>query len=183
MAITVSSDFGKDILEHFAELLTKDGFDVKTALAAAAADHFARHAVKLNEPRWVCMQWFNLRRRRLTARPRRVAVSRELSSRKLPPDQADALKRIEVASKTGDLGPYLSRSIDELEYNDAMLNDWGVHHMHLGAPTKPGNSSREQDPFSSSLHDLMSCTSWISSRTDLGPMRRSSKSSTRTGQA
>jgi hypothetical protein len=149
MATTVVSDFANDVLEHFTDLLTKDGFgEVKTALAAAAADDLARHNVELNAPHWVCMQWFNLRRRRLTARPRTVIVSRELGSKKLPQDQIDALNRIEAASKAGeDLWPYLSRSVDELEYNDAMLNDWGVHHMHLGAPARPGEFVKRTGPL------------------------------------
>src|SRR5256885_9573062 len=43
MPTTVSSDFADDVLDHFTDFLVKDGFDVKTALATAAADHLARH--------------------------------------------------------------------------------------------------------------------------------------------
>lgn len=31
-----------------------------------------------------------------------------------------------------DLGPYLSKKIADLDYDDDLLNDWGVHHLHLG---------------------------------------------------
>lgn len=31
-----------------------------------------------------------------------------------------------------DIKPYLSKKISDLDYNDPLLNDWGIHHLHLG---------------------------------------------------
>ena len=38
----------------------------------------------------------------------------------------------QVVREGGDLAPYLSKKIRDLEYNDDLLNDWGIHHLHLG---------------------------------------------------
>ena len=43
------------------------------------------------------------------------------------------INEVEEASQRGDdLWPRLSKKVDELRYDDAMLNDWGIHHLHLG---------------------------------------------------
>lgn len=50
-----------------------------------------------------------------------------------PPAYKAALVNIEQMIANGqDLTPYLSKHINHLDFSDPMLNDWGVHHMHLG---------------------------------------------------
>lgn len=66
--------------------------------------------------------------------PRKVSRSKELQQRSLPSDEEAVLCQIEnLASSGGDLKPYLHRPIKKSKYNDALLNDWGIHHFHLGS--------------------------------------------------
>ena len=45
----------------------------------------------------------------------------------------DAIITIEeLFRKGGDVVPYLSNRIKRLEYNDMILDDWGIYHLHLG---------------------------------------------------
>ncbi|MDE0233918.1 MAG: hypothetical protein OXM62_02810 [bacterium] len=63
--------------------------------------------------------------------PRRIIKSKSFS---YCPKHHDALAQIEqIIHKGGDITPYLSKNIKKVNYNDAMLNDWGIHHLHLGA--------------------------------------------------
>ncbi len=76
-------------------------------------------------------RYFNLQKRRFEVRPREVKRSWEFTC---PDDLLPIVDRIAEQSLHGeDLWPYLTRSIDDPEYNDALLNDWEIHHFHLGA--------------------------------------------------
>jgi len=80
-------------------------------------------------------RYFNLQKRRFEARPREVKRSREFTC---PDDLLPIVDRIAEQSQHGeDLWPYLTRSIADPEYNDALLNDWEIHHFHLGARLEP----------------------------------------------
>jgi hypothetical protein len=81
--------------------------------------------------RALALRYFNLQKRRFEARPREVRRSREFNC---PADLLPIVDRIAEQSRKGeDLWPYLSRSITDPAYNDALLNDWEIHHFHLGA--------------------------------------------------
>ncbi|MDD9990454.1 MAG: hypothetical protein OXP75_01515 [Rhodospirillales bacterium] len=48
-----------------------------------------------------------------------------------------SMAQIEQLVKNGDdITPYLSKRIKRLIYRDSMLNDWGIHHLHLGDKTR-----------------------------------------------
>ena len=62
-----------------------------------------------------------------------------------PPHKQKGLSTLLKAVETGDnLTPYLSRRIKKLGYHDALLNDWGVRHFHLGE-TKDADGFMMQD--------------------------------------
>ena len=50
-----------------------------------------------------------------------------------PPDHVDTLAQIEKKIRNGEsISPYLSRRLVDIGYNDLLLNDWGIQHLHLG---------------------------------------------------
>ena len=64
-----------------------------------------------------------------------------------PPRHSKAVADIEnVISQGCLLTPYLSKRIKRLDYDDLLLNDWRIHHLHLGTAIGPdGFVSRTAD--------------------------------------
>ncbi len=80
--------------------------------------------------------------------PRRVLKAKDLAC---PPEHARSLAKIEHVIQEGDdLTPYFSRKIKSLEYNDGLLNHWGIHHLHLG-------TELESDGFMQRTERLLFC--------------------------
>lgn len=77
----------------------------------------------------VCKKYFNAQKRRISNQTRTVLVSKEFTC---PPEYEVAVDTIkDKAAKGEDLTPHLSKSILDADYNDSLLNDWGIHHFHL----------------------------------------------------
>jgi hypothetical protein len=101
--------------------------------------------------------YFNARRRMVSATPRNVKVASGFSC---PAPHQAALTAIQaLASTGGDLLPHLSRSLKKGDYDDALLNDWGIHHLHLSTNKDPdGFVSRTKELlFARSTDDAMYC--------------------------
>ncbi len=79
----------------------------------------------------ICERYFNVRKRKVAARPRKVLISEEFT---YPPQYQNGLDLIKRKIENGDdLTPHLScKVITKPDYDDALLNDWGIHHLHLG---------------------------------------------------
>ncbi len=82
-------------------------------------------------------RYFNLERRKLPQKKWKVAISYSLAKRlqdnNLPMSIHGGIDSIiDKAKKGKDLTPYLSRQIGNLDYEDGLLNDWGIYHLHLG---------------------------------------------------
>ena len=82
--------------------------------------------------------------------PRRVLKSTQLMANPLAQTFSTALSAIETAIQEGhDLTPHLSKAVATFGYvsgsnstsrdKDLMLNDWGVHHLHLGTRPDAGD--------------------------------------------
>ncbi|MCY3938421.1 MAG: hypothetical protein OXG22_08720 [Chloroflexi bacterium] len=92
--------------------------------------------------------YLNVCHRLVSVHPRQILKSKDFSC---SPEHQGSLTQIErVTRNGGDLTPYLSRKILNAEYNDPLLNDWGIHHLHLGANT-------ERDGFVSRTGPLLFC--------------------------
>ena len=118
MPVHVKSDFSEDLRQHCIEELRR----VDVALP------------KATDVESLCCAYFNVQRRLVPKQPRRVFQSRPLTARVLPTDQRAALDVIAVACERGDdLTPRLSQRILKAVYDDRNLNDFGFHHLHLGA--------------------------------------------------
>ena len=92
--------------------------------------------------------YFNICRRLISLEPRQVIKSKNFSH---APEYADILVRIErLIESGGNVNHYLSKKICDLNYNDLLLNDWGIHHLHLG-------SKVESDGFIERTGSLLYC--------------------------
>jgi hypothetical protein len=78
----------------------------------------------------VCKQYFGLLQRMVAPQPRKVVISKELVC---PPEVKLGFEIFKKKVEQGDdLIPHLSRGLKNPDNNDMMLNDWGIHHFHLG---------------------------------------------------
>lgn len=74
-------------------------------------------------------QYYNLMKRRVPKRPRKVLHSKEFIC---PEEYKIALSEFEEKVKVGaDLTPFLTEKLQEADYHDLLLNDWNIHHFHL----------------------------------------------------
>lgn len=74
--------------------------------------------------------YFELRNRLISQELRRVNFSNEFNChRSLQTGLDNIISKIESGE---DLTPHLSRQIKDLNSVDPLLNDWGIHHLHLG---------------------------------------------------
>jgi hypothetical protein len=88
-------------------------------------------------------RYLNMLNRSIEPRPR---VTKTAAGFTCPPDhQAGLDALIEVSEAGGNLRPYQSTGMEKDNYDDGMLNAWGLHHFHMGTnphPTIPGYVSR-----------------------------------------
>ena len=113
-AYNVQADFQRDWVEILRRNLVSWGYTLDPALSQEE----------------ISFRFFNVWRRLVFTVPRTVAFSREFTC---SPELQSGLDAIVQKLEQGiDIKPHLSRSILQPEYNDALLNDWGIHHLHLG---------------------------------------------------
>jgi hypothetical protein len=83
----------------------------------------------------LAIQYYDLRRRYIPSRPRRVQVSDRVES---ADQHSEAIKIIAAKVKHGEsLTAHLSRGISRAGSLDLMMVDWGIHHLHLSASIEP----------------------------------------------
>ena len=88
-------------------------------------------------------QYFNLQKRLLEARPRRVLYSKEFIC---PDHYEQALKEFEEKAVQGkSLQPYMSSKLRFANYNDLLLNDWNIQHFHLTRRFNKDGSVKSSD--------------------------------------
>lgn len=77
----------------------------------------------------VSFQFFNMRKRLVEPRPRRVHEAKGIVC---PPDLQDAYTAIKEKIERGEeLRPHLSRGLTNLDFDDMLVNDWAIYHLHL----------------------------------------------------
>ncbi len=83
-----------------------------------------------DSPDFVCVKYFNVLKRRISQLPRAVVVSAEFSC---PTQHAAGVALISQKARNGeDVTPHQSKGLLDLNFNDSLLNDWDIHHFHLG---------------------------------------------------
>lgn len=81
--------------------------------------------------------YINVRHRRVQVRSRRVYKAKYSVPSNLATGEQKFLKKVVVGD---DLRPHQSTRIEQANFDDGMLNDFGIHHFHLGTrqhPNKP----------------------------------------------
>jgi hypothetical protein len=122
--IKIEMNFVEDVRARCAQELVTLGY---TLPSSSGDPHKNAHDT--------CVDYWNAMNRRIPVRPRAVHWSKELRAREpsLDPEVRNALAAIEQESGNGeDLNRRYSKSLKKLQYNDLMLHDWGIHHLHLG---------------------------------------------------
>lgn len=107
--------------------------DFKTDMYALArcelANTWGYEAQKISDDR-ILMVYFDSLRRRPSIRPRLLRISDDFQC---PPAHEDGWKLLQEKIVSGsDLAPHLSYEHASLDSQDGLLNEWGVHHFHLG---------------------------------------------------
>lgn len=75
-------------------------------------------------------KYLYLKKRLISNTPRRVLYSKEFTcSKKLKKVVEEIKNKIENGI---DINPYLSKKKNNIDFNDGLLNDWNIHHLHLG---------------------------------------------------
>lgn len=76
------------------------------------------------------MKYFNFKRRLIQPIPRQVLISKEFSC---PTELQKGFEIVRSKLEKGEnLTPHLSKNLTDLDYNDSLLNDWKIYHLHLG---------------------------------------------------
>ena len=89
--------------------------------------------------------YFGVCRRLVSPEPRQVFKSKNFSC---PPEHRNALAKIEHMVESGsNVIPYLSDKIKNANYDDDLLNDWGIHHLHLGEKVKSNGFIKRTGPL------------------------------------
>lgn len=103
------------------------------------------HVDPTRDPEELAVAFFNALAHRPPVTPRRVLVSREFACPLACQAGVDLIK--DKSERGEDLTPHLSMAIEKDSdvgdrlFNDALLNDWGIHHLHLGTTPDPRNPS------------------------------------------
>lgn len=107
-------DFYSDWIAHLKTELTAFGYDTTQMQTHEAVAH----------------TFLNLTKRLVRPIPRSVLRAQNFSC---PPDLVVGLTEVERKISAGeDLSPHLSKLLRNPTFNDPLLNDWGIHHVHLG---------------------------------------------------
>lgn len=110
-------DFVADLHGIFCADLARRGYDVS----------------KLTGFETAALSFFNVERRTVRPKPRRVQKSQIFSC---PPSVQPGLALLEEKILRGDdINAHQSRSLQKTTYEDGLFNDWGIHHFHLGTTT------------------------------------------------
>ena len=115
---TIQIDFPRDLVAFCRSKLISLGY----CTGDIADDH-----------KLICV-YLGVCRRLVSCEPRQIFKSKDFSC---APEYSDALAKIEsIIQSGGNVIPYLSRKIRKRDYNDSLLNDWGIHHLHLGTQVR-----------------------------------------------
>jgi hypothetical protein len=136
---------------------------VLAALPYDRSDPKVVDALSREHPRALLVLYFDWRRRQIPAQPRRVMRSRAFDQNPIAAARSVTIAEIvDDIERGADLTKYLSRRIrrgftlprksgkkrpSQLEHLDLLLNDWGVHHLHLSTDVEAHGFVKRDDPL------------------------------------
>ncbi len=84
------------------------------------------------------MKYFNFKRRLIQPIKRQIFISKEFTC---PPELLVGLDIVKTKFINGEnITPHLSKNLTNLDFNDSLLNDWGIYHLHLGTQLEANGS-------------------------------------------
>lgn len=91
---------------------------------------FGYDAYRFQTPESIVHAHLNLIRRLVRPMPRSILKAKNFSC---PQEHLRGLAEVERKVTAGEnLKPHLSKLLHEPSFNDPLLNDWSIHHLHLG---------------------------------------------------
>lgn len=149
---SITIDIERDVVSQISAHLIGEGFSSLSSLTN----------------RKVILLYFNYYERLITPHARKIHKSKSFAC---PSIHAPGLAALEMKVKAGtDLKPHLSKKIKNLQYYDSLLNDWHIHHLHLGTTPctrDPGFVERTEpllyarfDEDNAYFIDIMDHNSW-----------------------
>ncbi len=119
--MTVIVDFTNEWKQYIEHEIASQGYAVDTG----------------EDLRSLSYKFFNLKRRRISVTPRNVLEAQTFSC---PATLVNGYALLKKKLEDGhDVCPHLSKFLLRDDYEDPLLNDWGIHHFHLGQnPDKSG---------------------------------------------
>lgn len=135
-AVALTADFFEDVRLQLTESMVRAGYQIPTNLDVERTIHL----------------FFNIQTRRIHPRKRKAVWSDTLldkrADKKIPENLQQAVDHIAHLSEGGEeLNRFLSTRLADPQYHDRLLNDWGIHHLHLGGtqPTSNGFIPRSRE--------------------------------------
>lgn len=93
----------------------------------------------------VAIKYFNLKLREITPEPRIVYKAKAFACDAKWQKAIDEIER--KASSGESLTPHLSKLFLDPNYNDPLINDWGLHHLHLSTEIGPSGFTERTGPL------------------------------------
>ena len=94
--------------------------------------------ISSTDPEELCERYLNALYRRVSTQKRAFHEAKQMN---VPAEVQAGYDLLKQKVQNGDdLTPHLSGLLDDLDFNDPLLNAWKIHHFHLGTkphPTKP----------------------------------------------
>lgn len=141
-----NSPYAVETLGEPAHVSTDVIIDLHADFASACAKELqaAGYAMPAGPAAEIIRSYANVRHRRVPQRPRRVHKASYIVPADLIAGEGLFLTAVAAGA---DLRPYQSTRLEKADFNDGMLNDFGIQHFHLGEgphPSKPGFMARTE---------------------------------------
>ena len=132
-------DYCQDIYNQLNSFLLSSGYSVNEKYPVDYSSHDS--AEHIGYIAWnIAYQYYNILRRSIAPRARRIELSREFVAKKssLSNLELKAISALESDSLSGkDLTRYLSTRMQSASFQDNLFNEFGLVHFHLGEPSDP----------------------------------------------
>lgn len=129
MAQTTKMDFCEDFKQILISDLTANGFTPDQSLDAHQ----------------ITRQHLYFKMRYVEPKPRNIFTSTIAAQKITSSKRSVGIQKLLSRIKNGDdITSYLSTRLQDLTYNDALMNDWKIHHFHLGENLAPGTKFIER---------------------------------------
>lgn len=150
----IAADFRADLCELCRDALQGAGYKVRTKVKDKVTKQLGTEPV---EAHYFVIQYFNVEHRFILPKPRAVVKH---SAFACPEGDAEGLRLLLAKVEGGgELMRHASTKIMEADYPDALLNDWYIHHFHLGTSlSKSGFVKRTRNVlFARVTQDALYC--------------------------